>query len=92
MTEVAIAKGPSLLKKKTPFPEEMRTEPIDIFEAWCKHCGLCLTFCPAEVFAFSETGKVIVEHPENCKQCGICANICPDMAILLLPKRRAEEE
>jgi len=79
---------PSLRKKRVPFPETLRTEPIDIFEAWCKNCGLCVAFCPAEVFAFLDTGKVIVKSPEQCKQCSICANLCPDMAILLLPKRR----
>jgi 2-oxoglutarate ferredoxin oxidoreductase subunit delta len=79
---------PTLRKKRVPFPEKMRTEPIDIFEPWCKNCGLCVTFCPTEVFAFLETGKVVVNSPENCKQCGICVNLCPDMAILLLPKRR----
>lgn len=77
---------PSPRKKRVPFPDKMRTKPIDIFEAWCKNCGLCIAFCPAEVFAFLETGKVIVQSPEKCKQCGMCANLCPDMAILLLPK------
>ena len=88
MTAQTTKSRPALRKKTVPFPEKMRTEPIDIFEAWCKNCGLCVAFCPAEVFAFLETGKVIVKSPEECKQCGICANLCPDMAILLLPKRK----
>jgi len=84
----ATVSRPTVRKKKVPFPERMRTEPIDIFDAWCKSCGLCVAFCPAEVFASLETGKVVVKFPEKCKQCGICANLCPDMAILLLPKTK----
>ncbi len=82
---------PASRKKRVAFPEKMRTEPIDIFELWCKNCGLCVVFCPAEVFALLDTGKVFVKYPEKCKQCGICANVCPDMAILLLPKKGVSE-
>jgi 2-oxoglutarate ferredoxin oxidoreductase subunit delta len=91
MTAEMIDSRPALRKKQVPFPERMRTDPVDIFEPWCKNCGLCVSFCPAEVFAFLDTGKVVVNSPQQCKQCGICANVCPDMAILLLPKpKRAQ--
>ncbi len=88
MTSELAKTRPTLRKKVVPFPERMRTEPIDIFELWCKNCGFCVAFCPAEVFAVLETGKVVVKYPEKCKQCGICANMCPDMAILLIPKAK----
>ena len=53
----------------------------------CKGCGLCIFYCPKDVFRFSnehnEKGYDIIEvhHPDSCVGCGLCEISCPDLAI-----------
>lgn len=54
---------------------------IHIYTKWCKHCGICIAFCPKEVFTTGKDGTPIVAHPEKCINCGLCAMWCPDFAI-----------
>lgn len=47
----------------------------------CKQCGLCVAFCPKEVFTLDRLGKPEVSHPELCIGCALCCYRCPDIAI-----------
>ena len=29
----------------------------EIFQDWCKACGICIAFCPADVFGKDEQGR-----------------------------------
>jgi len=53
---------------------------IQIDEAICSNCELCLTDCNKRVFAV-EDDFVRVVHEEKCMRCGHCVAICPEGAI-----------
>ncbi len=61
---------------------------IEINEDWCKACGICIEFCPRDVFTEREDGKPLVSDGEACIWCGQCEIRCPDFAIVL----RSEED
>ena len=54
---------------------------IDIFEAWCKKCGICIAFCPQKCLAGDEEDAPVITSPELCTGCGWCEIHCPDFAI-----------
>jgi 2-oxoglutarate ferredoxin oxidoreductase subunit delta len=53
----------------------------------CKGCGLCIYYCPRDVFVFSnalnQRGYTFVEvlAPEACTGCRLCEVACPDFAL-----------
>jgi len=59
---------------------------ILVNQDWCKRCGICVAFCPKNVFSADEFGRVSVEHLDACISCEICERLCPDLAITLLPR------
>jgi uncharacterized protein (DUF39 family)/Pyruvate/2-oxoacid:ferredoxin oxidoreductase delta subunit len=46
----------------------------------CIHCGLCLSLCPAGVFGYDTSWKIIVDY-RKCNACRICEDVCPLDAI-----------
>jgi 2-oxoglutarate ferredoxin oxidoreductase subunit delta len=65
-----------------------------IFEDWCKACGICIAFCPAEVFEKSENGTPVIKNPDACTGCMFCEFHCPDFAITIhdrFPDRRKKK-
>jgi 2-oxoglutarate ferredoxin oxidoreductase subunit delta len=56
---------------------------IKINKAWCKGCGICVAFCPKQVLALDDHGKVEMIDPDNCIKCAQCELRCPDFAIFL---------
>jgi 2-oxoglutarate ferredoxin oxidoreductase subunit delta len=56
-----------------------------VYKRWCKGCGICVAFCPVQVFALGEDGRAEVVNPEACTNCQICDRLCPDLAIALTP-------
>jgi 2-oxoglutarate ferredoxin oxidoreductase subunit delta len=66
-----------------------------IFSDWCKACGICIAFCPKEVFDRDEEGKPVAERPDDCNGCRFCELHCPDFAITIgerYPDRRRRED
>ena len=51
-----------------------------IIQAWCKKCGICVAFCPKQVYRCDDKG-VHVEKPEECIGCRFCEMHCPDLAV-----------
>lgn len=47
----------------------------------CKECGICIAFCPKQVFAADRVGGPEVVRPELCIACGLCVLRCPDFAV-----------
>ncbi len=56
---------------------------VTVFPNWCKGCNLCIEFCPTQVLALGDDGRVIVAHPEKCTGCRWCELHCPDFAIFV---------
>lgn len=54
---------------------------VRVFGHWCKGCGLCIAFCPSDVFEAGDDGHPRVRFPERCTGCEWCQDHCPDMAI-----------
>ncbi|MDI7274528.1 MAG: 4Fe-4S binding protein [Anaerolineae bacterium] len=52
-----------------------------VFGQWCKGCGLCIAFCPRNVFAAGADGHPLAVYPERCTACMWCVEHCPDFAI-----------
>lgn len=65
---------------------------IEIFDAWCKRCGICAAFCPEGVLEIDEEKKPRVVHPEKCTGCGLCEIRCPDFAISVQVEEKKYEE
>ncbi|MBC7224194.1 MAG: 4Fe-4S binding protein [Anaerolineae bacterium] len=65
---------------------------VVVFDNWCKGCGLCIAFCPAQVLEATDEGHPVVAHPERCTACHWCDTHCPDFAIVVedLPQGEAE--
>ena len=63
----------------------------EIFQDWCKACGICIAFCPTDVFDRDEHGRPVIMDPDACTGCRFCELHCPDFAISILdryPDRR----
>ena len=54
---------------------------VRVFHNWCKGCGLCIAFCPQNVFDESDNGHPVVSRMEDCTACLWCYLHCPDFAI-----------
>jgi len=65
-----------MAKKKKEFEQH-------IFYDWCKSCGLCVAFCPKEVYARDERGRPQVINGAACVGCRFCELHCPDFAITI---------
>lgn len=59
---------------------------------WCKRCGFCVEFCPANVYEFGEDGYPEPVRLEDCTRCQLCLYICPDFAIIAEPEVKASVE
>jgi len=54
-----------------------------IFYDWCKACGICIAFCPQEVFGRNAQGRPVVAQPDACTGCRFCEIHCPDFALTI---------
>jgi 2-oxoglutarate ferredoxin oxidoreductase subunit delta len=65
-----------------------------IFADWCKACGLCIAFCPENVFTNDENGMPLIQDPDACTGCRFCEFHCPDFALSIherYPDRRRKD-
>ncbi len=65
---------------------------VRVFGRWCKGCGLCIAFCPTDVFEADDDGHPNVRYPDRCSGCEWCEFHCPDMAIKVERHTRTEAE
>jgi indolepyruvate ferredoxin oxidoreductase beta subunit len=54
---------------------------LEITEAWCKGCDICVKMCPELCLALNAKQVVEVVDPDACTGCRICEWLCPDYAI-----------
>jgi 2-oxoglutarate ferredoxin oxidoreductase subunit delta len=65
---------------------------VTVFPIWCKGCGLCIEFCPTQVFEADDEGRPVVVYPGKCTGCSWCEWHCPDFAISVKRVDQKEEE
>jgi 2-oxoglutarate ferredoxin oxidoreductase subunit delta len=60
-------------------------QPLEIAQARCKGCELCITACPQHVLELDTSlVNVLGYHPvrltdaAGCTSCSFCAKVCPD--------------
>ncbi len=85
---VKIVEEPEKAKSKRRLPRGR----VTVFPNWCKGCGLCVEFCPANVLEQGPDGRVTVAHPERCTACRWCERHCPDFAIFVADIEPQPEE
>jgi 2-oxoglutarate ferredoxin oxidoreductase subunit delta len=62
---------------------------VEILEARCKACGLCIVFCPHDALQFADHTNDRGFHPAvqpdagKCRGCASCALMCPEAAIIV---------
>jgi 2-oxoglutarate ferredoxin oxidoreductase subunit delta len=56
---------------------------VHVFDNWCKGCGLCIEFCPADVLVLGLDNRPKAIYPEKCVACRWCELHCPDFAIFI---------
>ncbi len=63
---------------------------VEVYERWCKGCGVCIEFCPTQALAMDEDRHAYLAAPDKCTTCGMCELRCPDFAITVIrrPRRR----
>ena len=61
-----------------------RTDTPVYHEAACKHCMLCVPFCPDSAILVMGEKRLDFDYM-HCKGCGICEKICPFQAIEMVP-------
>ena len=64
---------------------------LAINQKFCKGCGICIEFCPKQVLALSDKGKVYEAQSEICIKCGQCELRCPDFAIQVIKENKGDQ-
>ncbi len=61
-----------------------------IYRSWCKACGLCIAFCPTNIYGREEAGRPVAENPDACIGCRLFAGhpITPASEIMELMSLR----
>jgi 2-oxoglutarate ferredoxin oxidoreductase subunit delta len=60
------------------------TMEISIERKWCKNCGICVEFCPKNVFTLGKLNEPIISASEDCTNCHLCELRCPEFAITVI--------
>ncbi len=70
-------------QEKTDITEDVchYNAQLEINEAWCKSCDICVRFCPERCLRLDEQQIVELFEPDLCTGCRMCEWLCPDFAI-----------
>jgi NAD-dependent dihydropyrimidine dehydrogenase PreA subunit len=53
---------------------------LELDQATCTGCSMCVEVCPHQVFMFAEK-QAAISDLDACMECGACAKNCPVAAI-----------
>jgi len=76
-------------KEQQPSKRAPKKYRVNIYDAWCKQCGICVEFCPKGVFTKDALGTPQPTYQDKCIGCSQCVLHCPDFAITV--SEEAEE-
>lgn len=62
-------------------PAGARRFAVEVTDAWCKGCDICVRLCPEDCLRLDGQGIVRLVAPERCTGCRLCEFLCPDFAI-----------
>ena len=85
MVEINTEVTPQVVTVKEEDQVKERARPryrVRVFRNWCKGCGLCIAFCPKQVFVMGDEHAQPVNQ-ERCVGCMWCTMHCPDFAIVV---------
>ena len=54
---------------------------LEITEAWCKGCDICVKVCPERCLVLNDDQIVEITDSDACTGCRMCEWLCPDFAI-----------
>ncbi len=62
-------------------PGELGQVVLEIIEAWCKGCDICVKMCPERCLILNQRQVAELTDALACTGCRICEMLCPDLAI-----------
>jgi 2-oxoglutarate ferredoxin oxidoreductase subunit delta len=68
-------------RKAAPALKEEAADKVVFYHDWCKHCNICVSFCPKQALAMDADDYPQLVAPEQCNSCGLCEVLCPDLAV-----------
>ena len=57
---------------------------LEITEAWCKGCDICVKMCPERCLRLDARGVAELANAAACTGCRVCEWLCPDFAVRVL--------
>ncbi len=57
----------------------------NILRDLCNGCGICVDYCPNDVFRLDESSKAVIAYGRDCHTCFTCESDCPVKAIDVSP-------
>lgn len=79
--------GPARGGRISPAPP--RRHRVQVTDAWCKGCDICVRVCPEDCLRLSPEAIVRCVAPEACTGCRLCELLCPDFAISVVAEPAA---
>jgi len=76
--------------KKEKSEGKKKNFEVEFYLDWCKGCGICAAFCPAEAIRLNDRGEPEITKPELCTGCTWCEMRCPDFAVRVREKEESE--
>lgn len=68
----------------TPDGADAVPHRLEVTEAWCKGCDICVKMCPERCLTLNGRGIVEVANAGACTACRLCEWLCPDFAIRIV--------
>jgi len=62
---------------------ELADTELEIIDAWCKGCDICVKMCPERCLVLNSELIVELTDADACTGCRLCEWLCPDFAIVI---------
>jgi 2-oxoglutarate ferredoxin oxidoreductase subunit delta len=73
-------------------PASKRSITINLNDAWCKQCGICIAVCPEDVYERTPAGGPRIADLSKCTACLKCEMMCPDFVIEVRVEKRVKHD
>lgn len=70
-----------VVERAHELPTKLGQVTLDIIDAWCKGCDICVKMCPERCLFLNDRHVAALTDPLACTGCRICEMLCPDLAI-----------